>query len=154
MSGWFRVTLPFLLVLAGVTLLFSAGMTNAYGSGTQLRANDGVWFPDGAKADTFWDASIIDWPGFSVYAVHCHGQVRADIQLGATGPAHGNPCYSSMGMYSGGGEQSDLYVMLPGGIAWITDPGLTPPGTSSITARRRARRRPIHAGDLHSRIGV
>jgi hypothetical protein len=115
MSGWFRVTLPFLLVLAGVTLLFSAGMTNAYGSGTQLRANDGVWFPDGAKADTFWDASIIDWPGFSVYAVHCHGQVRADIQLGATGPAHGNPCYASMGMYSGGGEQSDLYVMLPGG---------------------------------------
>ena len=115
MSLWFRVTLAFLLVLAGVTLLFSAGMTNAYGSGTQLRANDGVWFADGAKADTFWDASIIDWPGFSVYAVHCHGQVRADIQLGATGPSHGNPCYASMGMYSGGGEQSDLYVMLPGG---------------------------------------
>ena len=114
MSLWFRVTLPFLLVLAGATLLLGAGITNAYGSGTQLRANDGVWFPDGATADTFWDASIIDWPGFSVYAVHCHGQVRGDIQLGATGPSHGNPCYASMGMYSGGSE-SELYVMLPGG---------------------------------------
>jgi hypothetical protein len=115
MSGRFRATLPFLVALAGVTLLLSAGMTNAYGSGTRLRANDGVWFPDGANADTFWDAPIVDLPGLSVYAVHCHGRMRADFQLGATGPSHSNPCYAAMGMYSGGGQQSGLYLMLPGG---------------------------------------
>lgn len=115
MSRSFRVTLPFLVALTSVTLLISAGLTSAYGSGTHLQAHDGIWFPDGAASDTFWDASIIDLPGVSVYAVHCHGQVRAELQLGATGPSHGNPCYAAMGMYSEGSEQSGVYWMLPGG---------------------------------------
>jgi hypothetical protein len=119
MSRRFRATLPFLVALAGVSLLLGAGMTNAYGSGTRLRANDGVWFPDGANAGTFWDAQIVDLPGLSVYAVHCHGRMRADLQLGATGPFHNNPCYGAMGMYREGSDDSGIYMMLPGGNSAI-----------------------------------
>jgi len=114
MSGRFWAALAVLAPALGVTLILSAGMTNAYGSGTQLHANAG-WIPDGAAADTFWDSPFIDIPGLSVYAVHCHGQMRPDIQLGATGPPHSNPCYASMGMYGGSSDQFGVYMMLPGG---------------------------------------
>jgi hypothetical protein len=115
MSRWFRVTLAVLVPLTGLTLTLCAGITNAYGTGTQLQANVGGWLPDGAKGDTFWDASVVDVPGFSAYAVHCHGRMRVDLQLGATGPSHSNPCYAAMGMYSGGSEDSGTYMVFPGG---------------------------------------
>jgi hypothetical protein len=89
-------------------------MTNAYGSGTQLKANAG-WIPDGAAADTFWDAPFIDVPGLSVYAVHCHGQWRPDFQLGATSPPHSNPCYAAMGVYGQNSDGYEVFAMLPGG---------------------------------------
>ncbi len=38
-----------------------------------------------------------------------------ELQLGATGPTRGNPCYAGMGMYSGASEELDTYVLLPGG---------------------------------------
>ena len=113
MSRWFRVTLAVLVPLTGLTLTLCAGITNAYGTGTQLQANVGGWLPDGAKGDTFWDASVIDVPGFSAYAVHCHGRMRVELQLGATGPSHSNPCYAAMGMYSGGSEDSGTYMVFP-----------------------------------------
>jgi hypothetical protein len=119
MSRRFRVSLAVLIPLTGVTLTLCAGITNAYGSGTQLQANVGGWLPDGAKGDTFWDASVVDIPGFSAYAVHCHGRMRVDLQLGATGPSHSNPCYAALGMYSGGSEDSGTYVVFPGGSTAI-----------------------------------
>ena len=119
MSTQFRVTLAVLVPVAGVVLILCAGMTNAYGSGTQLRTNVGDWFPDGDRADTFWDASIIDLPGFSLYAVHCHARMRLDVQLGATGPLHSNPCYAAMGMYRGGSEETENYMTLPRGDSAI-----------------------------------
>jgi hypothetical protein len=90
-------------------------MTNAFGTGTRLQTNVAGWLPDGAQRDTFWDASVVDVPGFSVYTVHCHGRMQLDVQAGATGPSHGNPCYAALGLYSGGGWQSDTYLILPGG---------------------------------------
>ncbi|MFI5282235.1 MAG: hypothetical protein ACHQ0J_03805 [Candidatus Dormibacterales bacterium] len=79
------------------------------------RQGVGGWTPDGAKSDTFWDAAIVDVPGLSVYAVHCHGQMRVDLQYGATGPSHGNPCYAALGVYQESSEQSGIYVIFPGG---------------------------------------
>jgi hypothetical protein len=119
MSGRFWATLPVVVPVVCVALIMSAGMTNAYGSGTQLHANVGGWIPDGAKADTFWNASIIDVPGLSVYAVHCHGQMRSDVQLGATSPPHSNPCLAAMGAYSGGSEEWGVYMTVPGTSAAI-----------------------------------
>jgi hypothetical protein len=115
MSWWFRVALAILVPIAGIALLSSAGVTNAYGTGTKIQANVAAWLPDGAQRDTFWDSPFIDVPGLSIYAVHCHGQMRVDLQLGATGPFHNNPCYAAMGMYSGASGATDLYMMLPGG---------------------------------------
>jgi hypothetical protein len=115
MSWWFRVALAILVPIAGIALLASAGVTNAYGTGTQMQANIGGWLPDGAQRDTFWDASFVDVPGLSVYSVHCHGQMHLNVQLGATGPFHNNPCYAAMGMYSGGSSETELYTMFPGG---------------------------------------
>ncbi len=115
MSWWFRVGLAILVPLVGIVLLSSAGVTNAYGTGTQVRASVGGWLPDGAQRDTFWDAPFVDIPGLSIYNVHCHGQMRVDLQLGATRPFHNNPCYAAMGMYSAGSSDTGVYLMLPGG---------------------------------------
>lgn len=101
--------------MAITTATVAAGLTNAFGTGTQLEATVGPWSPDGAKADTFWDSSVVDLPGFSITAVHCRGQVHYDVQLGATGPSHSNPCYAAMGLYSQGSEDYGVYMLLPGG---------------------------------------
>jgi len=69
--------------------------------------------PDGANAATFWDSPVVDAPGFSITTVHCHGRMQLDLQLGATGPSHNNPCYAAMGMYSGGSDQLDAYISVP-----------------------------------------
>ena len=49
------------------------------------------WVADGAAADTFWNSSIVDIPGGALFAVHCHGRMAYEVQLGETSPAH-NPC--------------------------------------------------------------
>jgi hypothetical protein len=101
MAKWLRrVTLVPVVAVVAVSVTFVTGLTNAYGTGTQLQANVGPWLPDGAKGDTFWDSAVVDVPGFSVTSVHCHGQVRYDVQLGATGPSHSNPCYAALGAYT------------------------------------------------------
>jgi hypothetical protein len=119
MSWWFRVALAILVPMVGIALISSAGVTNAYGTGTQIQANVAGWLPDGAQRDTFWDSSIVDVPGMSIFMVHCHGQMRVDLQLGATGPFHNNPCYAGMGLYAGSSSQTDLFMMLPGGTQAI-----------------------------------
>jgi hypothetical protein len=92
-----------------------AGVTDAFGTGTQVQANVPGSFPDGAAADTFWDSQLVDVPGVSVTGVHCHGSVRYELQVGATGPSHDNPCYAAMGLYSGStGWQDEVYTTLPG----------------------------------------
>src|SRR5258708_34502628 len=116
MSGWLRVALAIVIRVAGIALLLSAGVTNVYGTGTEWQANVGGWLPDGAQRDTFWDAPFVDIPGLSIYNVHCHGQMRVDLQLGATGPFHNNPCYAAMGMYSGGSSDTGVSLMLPRGF--------------------------------------
>lgn len=115
MSRSFKVSLAVLVPLACVTLILCVGITNAYGSGMHVQTNVGGWLPDGAQGDTFWDASVVDVPGFSVYTVHCHGRMRLDLQVGATGPSHSNPCYAALGMYSGGASDSETYLVFPGG---------------------------------------
>ena len=115
MSGRLWAALAVLVPALGVVLILSAGMTNAYGSGAHVKASVGGWIPDGAAADTFWDAPFIDVPGLSVYGVHCHGQWRPDFQLGATGPPHSNPCYAAMGAYSQNSDGYEVFAMLPGG---------------------------------------
>jgi hypothetical protein len=97
-----------------VVVVLVAGLTDAFGTGTQLQANVPGWFPDGAAADTFWDSPLVDVPGLSVAGVHCHGSVQYELQLGATGPSHDNPCYAAMGMYSGNGAEWGVYIKLPG----------------------------------------
>jgi hypothetical protein len=101
-------------IVALVVVVLVAGLTDAFGTGTQLQANVPGWFPDGAAADTFWDSPLVDVPGVSVTGVHCHGSVQYELQLGATGPSHDNPCYAAMGMYSGNGAQWGVYITLPG----------------------------------------
>jgi len=115
MSRAFRISLAVLIPIACVTLVLCAGITNVYGTGALLQANVGGWLPDGAPGDSFWDASMVDVPGLSVYAGHCRGRMRFDLQVGATGPSHSNPCYAAMSMYGGGGGQSETYFIVPGG---------------------------------------
>lgn len=69
--------------------------------------------PDGADTATFWDSPLLDAPGLSVTAVHCHGRMDLNFQLGATVPAHGNPCYAALGMYSQASEELDVYLAVP-----------------------------------------
>jgi hypothetical protein len=92
----------------------AAGVTDAFGTGTQLQVNVPGSVPDGAAADTFWDSQLVDVPGVSVTGVHCHGSVKYELQMGATGPAHDNSCYAAMGLYSGSsGSQWGVYITLP-----------------------------------------
>jgi hypothetical protein len=104
-----------ILVLVGavVAATLAAGLTDGYGTGKRIAAGVGGWIPDGAKADTFWDSPVVDAPGFSVTTVHCHGRMQLDLQLGATGPSHNNPCYAAMGMYSGQSDELDAYMSVP-----------------------------------------
>lgn len=97
-----------------VVVVLVAGITDAFGTGTRLQANVPVSFPDGAAADSFWDSPLVDLPGASVTGVHCHGSVKLELQLGATGPTHDNPCYAAMGLYRGNGSQWGVYITLPG----------------------------------------
>jgi len=99
------------LVPLALLAILGAGVTNSYGTGAALRPSPG-WIPDGAAPDTFWDSAIVDLPGVSVFTVHCHGQMRLDFQLGATGPSHKNPCYAAMNMDTGQGEEFGVYLML------------------------------------------
>jgi hypothetical protein len=94
-----------------------AGLSNAFGTGDELQTKLGGWSPDGAAGGTFWDSTVFEMPGISVTAVHCHGKVRHDLQLGATGPSHSNPCYAAMGSYGNGSAQSETYMSLPGNRA-------------------------------------
>jgi hypothetical protein len=100
-------------IVALVVVVVVAGVTNAFGTGTQLQATVPGSLPDGAAADTFWDSPLIDVPGVSFTGVHCHGSVKFELQVGATGPSHDNPCYAAMGQYSGN-EQWGVYITLPG----------------------------------------
>lgn len=64
---------------------------------------------------------MVDVPGFSLTAVHCHGNVRYDVQVGATGPMHNNPCYEVM---NGGSTASThgemgLYFVFPIGNKFL-----------------------------------
>jgi hypothetical protein len=97
-------------IAAVVVVVLVAGLTNAFGTGTQLKANVPGRFPDFAAADTFWDSPLVDVPGYSVTAVHCHGSVQYELQVGATGPSHDNACYAAMGVYSGNGSQWGVYI--------------------------------------------
>lgn len=96
-----------------VVTIAVAGFTDGFGTGEQLQANIGGWRPDGADTATFWDSPLLDVPGLSVTAVHCHGRMDLNLQLGATGPAHGNPCYAALGVYSGESEELDAYALVP-----------------------------------------
>jgi hypothetical protein len=101
-------------IVALVVVVLVAGMTDAFGTGIQLAANVPGSFPDFAAPDTFWDSPLVDVPGVSVTAVHCHGSVQYELQVGATGPSHSNACYAAMGVYSGNGSEWGVYIHLPG----------------------------------------
>jgi hypothetical protein len=101
-------------IVALVVVVLVAGLTDAFGTGTQLEANVPGRFPDGAAAGTFWDSPLVDVPGVSVTAVHCHGSVQYEMQVGATGPSDDNACYAAMGLYSGNGSEWGVYISLPG----------------------------------------
>jgi hypothetical protein len=104
-----------LAVVAALTALtITAGLTNAYGTARVLQANIGAW-SDGAGPDTFWDEPLVDVPGLSVTSVHCHGQMRYDVQYGATGPDHRNACLEAMMAVDTGTATVDAYVFLPVG---------------------------------------
>jgi hypothetical protein len=105
---WLFVTLGVVVIA-----IAAAGFTDGYGTGRQLQANVGGWMPDGAGTATFWDSPLLDAPGLSVTAVHCHGRMEVNLQLGATGPAHGNPCYAALGVYSQESEELDAYLAVP-----------------------------------------
>jgi len=110
-----RLRIGVVIVLTVVVVVVIAGVTDGFGTGTQLRANVPGSFSDGAAADTFWDSALLDIPGVSVTSIHCHGMVQYELQLGATGPSHENRCYAAMGLYSNGGEdQWGVYMTLPG----------------------------------------
>ena len=53
MSGRFWAALALLVPAVGVVLILSAGMTNAYGSGAQVKASIGGWIPDGQTLSPF-----------------------------------------------------------------------------------------------------
>jgi hypothetical protein len=95
-----------------VIVIVVAGLTDAFGTGTQLEATVPVSFPDGAAADTFWDSSLVDVPGVSVTGVHCHGSVQFALQVGATGPSDDNSCYAALGLYSGSESQWGVYISI------------------------------------------
>lgn len=99
-----------LLAAAGALL----GVNAASGGSARSDITFGGWTRDGAARDTFWDMTWIDLPGVSLTAVHCHGNVTYDLQLGATGPSQVNPCYAAMGLYTGQSAQLDTYLTLPG----------------------------------------
>jgi hypothetical protein len=101
-------------IVALVVVILGAGVTNAFGTGTQLRATLPASLPDGAAADTFWDSQLVDVPGVSVTGAHCHGSVKFELQVGATGPSHDNSCYAAMGLYSGNSMQWGVYITFPG----------------------------------------
>src|SRR5450756_2697985 len=101
-------------IVALVVVILVAGVTNAFGTGTQLRATVPGSLPDGAAAATFWDSPLVDLPGVSVTGVHCHGSVKLELQVGATGPSHDNTCYAAMGLYSGYSMEWGVYINLPG----------------------------------------
>lgn len=107
-----RVVIVSIVALAVVVVV--AGVTDGFGTRTRLQANVPGWYPDGAAADTFWDSPLVDVPGVSLTGVHCHGSVQYELQVGATGPSHDNPCYAAMGVYSGNGGQWGVYITLPG----------------------------------------
>src|SRR5260370_21296638 len=106
------------VVTSSVALLLLAlpvaGLTDAFGTAGQLQTKLGGWSPDGAAHDPFWDSTVFDIPGVSATAVHCHGKVRYDLQRGATGQSHSNPCYAAMGSYGNGSAQSETFMSLPG----------------------------------------
>jgi hypothetical protein len=103
------------VLVVPIALTLSVELTDAYGMGRVLQANVGGG-SDGAAHDTFWDTPVIDVPGFSVYSVHCHGQMHYDLQVGAVGPSHSNSCYAALGLYTNTtGEQIDSYMFLPFG---------------------------------------
>jgi hypothetical protein len=108
-TGAVVISIVALLVVALV-----AGVTDAFGTGTQLQANVPGRFPDGAASDTFWDSLLVDVPGVSVTGVHCDGSVMFELQVGATGPSHDNPCYAAMGLYSGNSTQWGVYITFAG----------------------------------------
>lgn len=101
-------------IVALVVVVLVAGVSDAFGTGTHLQASAPGSLPDGAAADTFWDSQLVDVPGVSVTGVHCHGSVKYELQVGATGPSHDNPCYAAMGQNSGNGTQWGVYITLPG----------------------------------------
>ena len=94
--------------------LIAVGVTDGLGSGTLLRTNVGGAMPDGAAHGTFWDAQVVDVPGLTVTAVHCHGAVQYELQIGATTPSTENACNAEMGSYAGESSQGGVYAMLPG----------------------------------------
>ena len=112
-----RRLLPVAAVGGVVAVMLAAGITNSYGTGARADTDFVGWIPDGAASDTFWDSPVIDLPGLSLYTIHCHGQMRVDFQVGATGPPMSNPCYAAMGSFSGGSSEVDAYIFLGGGKA-------------------------------------
>lgn len=103
------------IALLAATEAVLAGSGAAGGANADMSLGGPV--PDGAAPDTFWDSTVVDIPGLSLTAVHCHGTVGYDLQLGATGPSHANPCYAALGVYSAGASELDTYLTLPGGQA-------------------------------------
>ena len=109
------MALPGVLAALAVVILASTA-TNASSTPGLFRLNL-VTFNDGAASDTFWDTAPVDIPGMTLTAVHCHGSVTYELQLGATGPSHENACYAALGLYDGGSSQWGVYTMLPGNQA-------------------------------------
>ncbi len=115
---WRRTGLALALaVVAFVAAGLLLGASDAAGGTARSDITFGGWIPDGAARDTFWDMTWVDLPGVSLTAVHCHGRVTYDMQLGATGPSHLNPCYAALGEYSGQAQQIDTYLTLANGQA-------------------------------------
>ena len=100
--------------LALAAIVVAGGVTDGFGTGTRLEASTPGWISDGAGGDTFWDSPLVDVPGVSVTGLHCHGRVRYELELGATGPSQSNPCYAAMGLYSGAESEWGVYITLPG----------------------------------------
>ena len=109
-----RAAPAILALIAIVALIVTVGVTDALGTGAQLRTNLGRALPDGAAPDTFWDSAVLDVPGLSLTGVHCHGHVQYELQLGATGPIQDNACYAAMGSYVGQTDDWGVYLPLPG----------------------------------------
>ena len=103
--------------MSAAVAILELGVTDAFGTGASVRTNLGAATPDGAAPDTFWDSAMLDVPGLTLTAVHCHGSVQYELQAGATGPSRGNACYAAMGSYQGQGSQWGVYELLPFGRA-------------------------------------